>query len=152
MVHSSLSLVVFGQKARPNNNMNPAGPDQFQDLSDSVLSTPGFNSSPETYTSQSTSSAPIYVSSPTVNPAPCSGSAEDCNGFLLQYSLALEMQLYGFPMENLYRSVLFLLSGRALQWAETTGQQTGLVTQSLSSLVTRFLKVFHTTCFGFFRK
>lgn len=51
-----------------------------------------------------------------------------------------------------FEFVLSLLSVWALQWAETNGQQTWLVTQSLSSLVTHFLKVFQTTFFGFFHK
>lgn len=71
-------------------------------------------------------SAPVYTASRVVNPAPYSGSAEECNGFLLQCSLALEMQLHRLPTERAKISfILSLLSGRALQWAESLWQQNG---------------------------
>lgn len=92
--------------------MNPTGPDQFKDLVDSVrhvLSTLGPNpSSDTTVTSQSTFSPPIYIASPVVNSASYSGLTEDCNGFLLQCLVALEMQPHQFPMERAKTS--FILS------------------------------------------
>ncbi|KAK3552278.1 hypothetical protein QTP86_007491 [Hemibagrus guttatus] len=42
------------------------------------------------------SSPPVYAS-PMAAPAPYSSAAEDCNGFLLQCSLALEMQSHLYP-------------------------------------------------------
>lgn len=53
--------------------------------------------------------------------APYSGSAEDCNGFLLQCSLTLEMQLHRFSTERAKISfILLLLSGWVLQWVNAT--------------------------------
>ncbi|KAK3522424.1 hypothetical protein QTP86_010645 [Hemibagrus guttatus] len=46
-----------------------------------------------------TSSAPLF-SSPMAQPAPYSGSVEDCNGHLLQCSLVLEMQPHLYPTER----------------------------------------------------
>jgi hypothetical protein len=51
-------------------------------------------------TSASVASPPLFISSPMVKPAPFSGREEDCNGFLLQCSLALEVQPYNFPTER----------------------------------------------------
>ncbi|KAK3549173.1 hypothetical protein QTP70_033656 [Hemibagrus guttatus] len=45
------------------------------------------------------SSAPLCVS-PMAQPVPYSGSAEDCNGFILQCSLVLEMQPHLYPTER----------------------------------------------------
>ncbi|KAK3524341.1 hypothetical protein QTP70_028052 [Hemibagrus guttatus] len=45
------------------------------------------------------SSVPLYVS-PMAQPAPYSGLAEDCNGFILQCSLVLEMQSHLHPTER----------------------------------------------------
>ncbi len=86
---------------------------------------------------------PIYSASPMVNPAPCSGSADDCNGFLLQCSLALEMQPHRFPAERAKISfILSLLTGRALQWAESLWKQNGTATQSLNAFTNHFREVF----------
>ncbi|KAI2651036.1 Retrotransposon-derived protein PEG10 [Labeo rohita] len=58
------------------------------------------------------------------NPVPISCLAEDCNGFLLQCSLALEMQLYCFTTEQAKISfIISLLTWRSLQWAETIWAQ-----------------------------
>ncbi len=74
---------------------------------------------------------PIYSASTMVNPAPYSGSANDCKGFLLQCLLALEIQPHKFPTErDNILVILSLLTGQALQWAESLCKQNGLVTQS----------------------
>ncbi|ROL54007.1 hypothetical protein DPX16_15605 [Anabarilius grahami] len=83
--------------------------DPFQDLVDAFRRT--FNVQPPSHapppapasiiTSASTvtsPSLPVYTS-PMAKPAPYSGSAEDCNGFLLQVSLTLEMQPHLFPTD-----------------------------------------------------
>lgn len=72
---------------------------------------------------------------------------EECNEFLQQCSLALEMQLQRFylqrfPTESVILFIISLLTGRALQWAETLWRQSGPVSQSLDSFVAHFHKVF----------
>lgn len=53
-------------------------------------------------------------------PAPYAGAAEDCNGFLLQVSLILEMQPHLFPTEHSKEAyVISHLSGKALHWADS---------------------------------
>ncbi|ROK54669.1 hypothetical protein DPX16_21308 [Anabarilius grahami] len=78
---------------------------------------------------------PVYIS-PMAKPAPYSGSEEDCNGFLLQCSLTLEMQQHLFPMEVLQ------LSGKALQWADSIWSQNNPVIQTYSGFVNHFKEVF----------
>ncbi len=86
---------------------------------------------------------PIYSASPMVNPVPYSGLADDCNGFLPQCSLALEMQPHRFPTERAKMSfILSLLTGRALQWAESLWKQNGTATQSLNAFTNHFREVF----------
>lgn len=76
-------------------------------------------------------------------PVPFSVLAEDYNGFLLQCSLTLEMQPHHFTTEcAMIAYIISLLSGRALQWAETIRTQEGTVTQSLSSFIEHFHEVF----------
>jgi len=89
-----------------------------------------------------TPSPPVYAS-PMAKPAPFSGSAEDCNGFILKCSLVLEMQSQLYPDDC--SKVVFIISqlnGRALQWAETIWSQHGPVTQSLTNFLTHFKEVF----------
>ncbi|KAK3568031.1 hypothetical protein QTP86_029104 [Hemibagrus guttatus] len=69
------------------------------------------------------SSAPLCVS-PMAQPAPYSGLAEDCNGFILQCSLVLEMQSHLYSTER--SKVVFIISqlrGQALLWAESLWSQ-----------------------------
>ncbi|ROL47721.1 Retrotransposon-derived protein PEG10 [Anabarilius grahami] len=122
-------------------------PDPFQELVDvlrrALTSNP--SASPPAITSANTTvtpSPPVYAS-PMAKPAPFSGSAEDCNGFLLQCSLVLEMQPHLYPDDH--TKVAFIISqlnGRELQWAETTWSQNGSVSQSLTSFMTHFKEVF----------
>ncbi|KAK3505766.1 hypothetical protein QTP70_004100 [Hemibagrus guttatus] len=94
-------------------------------------------------TSASTaSSAPLCVS-PMAQPAPYSGSVEDCNGFILQCSLVLEMQPHLYPTER--SKVAFIISqlrGQALLWAESLWSQNSPVTQSYAGFVDHFKEVF----------
>lgn len=117
-------------------------PDPFQELVDSlrrVLQHPSAplappvsparaNPSKATTTAHSTPS-PVVFSSPVVRPAPFSGTAEECNGFLLQCSLALETQSQLYPTEH--SKIAFIISsltGPALRWAETIWTQAGPAT------------------------
>ncbi|KAK3526942.1 hypothetical protein QTP86_004713 [Hemibagrus guttatus] len=90
------------------NSMDPSSspPDPLRDLVAALQQalaallapapTPPATTSVNTVT---TSSAPLY-SSPMAQPAPYSGSVEDCNGFILQCSLVLEMQPHLYPTER----------------------------------------------------
>ncbi|KAK3570147.1 hypothetical protein QTP86_012623 [Hemibagrus guttatus] len=72
-----------------------------------------------TSASAATSPSPPVIASPVATPAPFSGSVEDCNGFLLQCLLALEMQPHLYPDDR--AKVAFIIScldGKALHWAE----------------------------------
>ncbi|XP_041947343.1 uncharacterized protein LOC121708613 [Alosa sapidissima] len=72
---------------------------------------------------------PAVPSSPVVNPTPYSGAPEGCKGFLLQCSLALEMQAHRFPTgRSRIAYIISLLSGRALQWAESVWSLDGPAT------------------------
>ncbi|KAK3546860.1 hypothetical protein QTP86_003750 [Hemibagrus guttatus] len=90
-----------------------------------------------------TTSSPLLYASPMAKPAPYSGSAEDCNSFLLQCSLVLEMQPHMFPTERFKVAfVITQLSGKALLWAESIWSQNHPAVQSYSSFVDHFKEVF----------
>ncbi len=136
-----------------------SNPDLFQEIVDnlrriltSTTTTTATNSVPTTATaatSVTTSTAPPsspspVITSPMAKPAPYSGLAEECNGFLLQCSLALEMQPQLYPTDRAKIAFISLLTGRALQWAETIWAQASSVTQSLNNFITHFREVFGT--------
>ncbi|KAK3545820.1 hypothetical protein QTP70_015261, partial [Hemibagrus guttatus] len=98
--------------------------------------------SPAATSASTASSAPLCVS-PMAQPAPYSGSAVDCNGFILQCSLVLEMQPHLYPTER--SKVAFIISqlcGQALLWAESLWSQNSPVTQSYDGFVDHFKEVF----------
>ncbi|KAK3549104.1 hypothetical protein QTP70_031890 [Hemibagrus guttatus] len=123
-------------------------PDPLQDLVDAVrqalTALPAPALTPPAITSVNTgttSSVPLYAS-PMAQPAPYSGSVEDCNGFLLQCSLVLEMQPHLYPTER--SKVAFIITqlrGQALLWAESLWSQNSPVTQSYSGFVEHFKEV-----------
>ncbi|KAK3553387.1 hypothetical protein QTP70_003551 [Hemibagrus guttatus] len=88
------------------------------------------------------SSPPVYAS-PMAVPAPYSGVAEDCNGFLLQCSLTLEMQSHLYPDDR--AKIAFIISrldGKALRWAEPLWSQSNPMMSSLSAFTRHFREVF----------
>ncbi|KAK3569088.1 hypothetical protein QTP86_022131 [Hemibagrus guttatus] len=88
------------------------------------------------------SSPPVYAS-PMAVPAPYSGAAEDCNGFLLQCSLTLEMQSHLYPDDR--AKIAFIISrldGKALRWAEPLWSQSNPMMSSLSAFTRHFREVF----------
>ncbi|KAK3545854.1 hypothetical protein QTP70_016092 [Hemibagrus guttatus] len=88
------------------------------------------------------SSPPVYAS-PMAVPAPYSGAAEDCNGFLLQCSLTLEMQSHLYPDDR--AKIAFIISrldGKALRWAEPLWSQSNSMMSSLSAFTRHFREVF----------
>ncbi|KAK3575091.1 hypothetical protein QTP86_020705 [Hemibagrus guttatus] len=96
-----------------------------------------------TSASAATSPSPPVIASPVATPAPFSGSAGDCNGFLLQCSLALEMQPQLYPDDR--AKVAFIISrleGKALRWAEPLWTQHHPAVTSLSSFLEHFREVF----------
>ncbi|KAI2665792.1 Transposon Tf2-9 polyprotein [Labeo rohita] len=123
--------------------------DPFQELVDSlrrVLLRPAATISPptagESSPSPSTSSPPV-PSSPMARPAPYSGRAEECNGFLLQCSLIFTMQPMQYPADqSKITFITSLLSGSALQWAGTLWLQAGPATQSIQTFIAHFKEVF----------
>ncbi len=122
--------------------------DPFQEIVDqlkwtlTIMNTATASTSVTTTTSSS-ANPPVMVS-PMVRRAPYSGRAEECNGFLLQCSLAFEMQPHLFPTERAKIAfIISLLHGNALQW-EIWGQA-GTVTQSLSGFTTHLPDVFGTS-------
>ncbi|KAL0161375.1 hypothetical protein M9458_045100, partial [Cirrhinus mrigala] len=65
------------------------------------------------------SSPPSASGSPMATPAKFSGEAAECNGFLLQVNLYIQMQHQQFSTERSKVAFLTsLLTGKALQWAE----------------------------------
>ncbi|KAK3544185.1 hypothetical protein QTP86_008287 [Hemibagrus guttatus] len=138
-------------KRSDRSSMDPSSnpPDPLQDLvtalRQALAALPAPAPTPPAITSADTvtaSSAPL-CSSPMAQPAPYSGSAEDCNGFLLQCSLVLEMQPHLYPTErSKVAFVITQLRGQALLWAESLWSQDSPVTQSYAVFVEHFKEVF----------
>ncbi|KAK3528035.1 hypothetical protein QTP86_015842, partial [Hemibagrus guttatus] len=130
-------------------------PDPLRDLVDAVrqalaaLLAPAPTPPAITSVNTGTTSSPPLYASPMAQPAPYYGSAEDCNGFLLQCSLFLDMQPHLYPAER--SKVAFIITqlrGQALLWAESLWaeslwSQNSPVTQSYSGFVEHF-KEFRT--------
>ncbi|ROL47168.1 Retrotransposon-derived protein PEG10 [Anabarilius grahami] len=130
-------------------------PDPFQALVDAlwrtltvnpppppIITSPSLAPAVTTVNTVISSSPPVYAS-PMAKPAPYSGSAEDCSGFLLQCELVLQMQPHLYPNDT--SKIAFLisqLSGKALKWADSIWSQHGAVTQSYSAFISHFWEVF----------
>ncbi|KAI2652427.1 Transposon Tf2-6 polyprotein [Labeo rohita] len=123
--------------------------DPFQELVDSlrrVLLRPTAITSPPTVRESSPSPSapsPTVPSSPMARPAPYSGRAEECNGFLLQCSLIFTMQPMQYPTDqSKIAFIISLLTGPALRWAETIWLQAGPATRSIQTFIAHFIEVF----------
>uniref|UniRef100_A0A9J8BTX3 ribonuclease H n=1 Tax=Cyprinus carpio carpio TaxID=630221 RepID=A0A9J8BTX3_CYPCA len=121
--------------------------DPFQDLVDALRRTlttlPASPTPASTSANNASTPSPAVHASPMARPAPYSGSAEDCSGFLLQCSLVLEMQPHLYPTER--SKVAFVISqlqGKALLWADSIWTQNNPVIQSYSSFTDHFQEVF----------
>ncbi len=137
------------QKIGPNKIDRMSVQDPFQVLVDSLKkvlqNTPvsPAPSAPAPSPVVSSSSSQILFASPMARPAPFSGEAEECNGFLLQCSLTIELQPQMFTTEqSKIAFVISALTGPALQWAETIWNQAGPATQSFSCFLIHFREVF----------
>ncbi|ROL42288.1 Transposon Tf2-6 polyprotein [Anabarilius grahami] len=97
--------------------------DPFQELVDALRRAltpqPPTPSPPVASATPASTPSPVVHASPMAKPAPYSGSAEDCSGFLLQCEL-----------------------GKAFQWADSLWTQKGPAVQSYSSFVSHFREVF----------
>ncbi|ROL47824.1 Retrotransposon-derived protein PEG10 [Anabarilius grahami] len=153
----TLPLYPSHTPRRPDQHRRPSmsQPDPFQALVDALrrtlISNPPSPSpvtipSPApavTTVSTASSPSPPEYASPMTKPAPYSGLAEDCSGFLLQCELVLEMQPHLYPNDT--SKIAFLisqLSGKALKWADFIWSQHGAVTQSYSAFIFHFREVF----------
>ncbi|KAK3570330.1 hypothetical protein QTP86_017159, partial [Hemibagrus guttatus] len=100
--------------------------DLVADLRQALAAVPAPAPTPPATTSVNTvtTSSALLCASPTAQPAPYSGSAEDCNRFLLKCSLVLEMQPHLYPTER--SKVAFIITqlhSQALLWAESLWSQ-----------------------------
>lgn len=92
---------------------------------------------------QTPATSPAASASPMARPAPFSGEAEDCSGFLLQVSLYFQMQAHQFTDDSARVAfIISLLSGRALQWAQSLWNSDSPVLKSLSGFISHFKEVF----------
>ncbi|KAK3573784.1 hypothetical protein QTP86_032945 [Hemibagrus guttatus] len=104
---------------------------------------PGSTASVSSSASAAASPSPPVIASPVAAPAPYSGSAEDCNGFLLQCSLALKMQPHSYPDDR--AKVTFIIShldGKALHWAEPLWTHNNPIVSSLPRFIEHLKEVF----------
>ncbi len=77
--------------------------------------------------------------SPMARPTTFTGEVEDCSGFILQVSLYFEMQSHQFTNDRARVAfIISLLSGRALQWAQSLWQANASITTSLSTFIAHF--------------
>ncbi|MGL5580803.1 MAG: DUF4939 domain-containing protein, partial [Cetobacterium sp.] len=76
-------------------------------------------------------------------PATYSGAAEDCSGFLLQCSLYMEANTHLFATErSRVAFIINLLSGKALQWAQSLWNTNAAVLGSVSAFCSQLKEVF----------
>ncbi|KAL0159647.1 hypothetical protein M9458_043372, partial [Cirrhinus mrigala] len=121
--------------------------DPFQELVDSLrkvlLRSPATTSPVSPSESAPSTSSHTVPSSPMARLAPYSGRAEECNRFLLQCSLVFTMQPALYPTDQSQIAfIISLLTGLALQWAETLWLQDGPATRSIRAFTAHFKEVF----------
>ena len=76
-------------------------------------------------------------------PATFTGEAEDCSGFLLQVSLYFAMQQHNFTNDSARVAfIISLLSGRALQWAQSLWNSNSIAVKSTDRFIQHFKEVF----------
>ncbi|KAK3548372.1 hypothetical protein QTP70_011698 [Hemibagrus guttatus] len=127
----------------PSEHRGMSSPDPLHGLVEAVrralASVPASTSPVSSSVSTAASPSPPVIASPVATPAPFSGSAEDCNGFLLQCLLALEMQPHLYPDDR--ARVVFIISHldeKALRWAESLWTQNNPIVYSLPSFTEHF--------------
>uniref|UniRef100_A0A8C2I2C8 DUF4939 domain-containing protein n=1 Tax=Cyprinus carpio TaxID=7962 RepID=A0A8C2I2C8_CYPCA len=81
--------------------------------------------------------------SPMVLPASYVEESAGCGGFLLQVSLYIEVQLQKFSTNrSKVAFLIFLLSGRALQWAKAIWDANSAINNSYGAFPAHFKEVF----------
>ncbi|KAK3526590.1 hypothetical protein QTP70_030730 [Hemibagrus guttatus] len=141
--------IPLAQKIGPTPSEQPemSTPDWVQDLVE-VLHRALTSASPParpatTSAFTAASPTPSAVASPMAKQAPFTGSAEDCNGFLLQCLLILEMQPHLYPDDHSKMAfIISQLDRKALRRAEPLWTQGNPVVKSLSSFINHFKEVF----------
>ncbi len=84
--------------------------------------------------------------SPMARPAPYSGDPEECNGFILQCSLTIDLHPQMFLTDQAKIAfVITSLTGPALRWAETVLSQAGPATHSYAQFLAHFREVFSSS-------
>ncbi len=143
--HLSESVFLTEDQTKTEGYGRMSQPDPFQELVDNLrrvlLTSTASLVPPITNINYITFSSPSVVTSPMAITALFTGVVEECSGFLLQCSLALEMQPHLYTTDRAKIAfIISLLIGRALQWAETIWTQSGTVTQSVNSFIEHFNK------------
>lgn len=141
-LNKALCCLLLCANRRPDLNMlhnaepsSTQNPDPFAKLVQAIQQ---FLQPPSTTASQSASTSPMA--------RPTMYSGEECSGFLLQCSLFFEMQLQVFPSDwAKIAYIIPLLSGRALQWAQSIWDANNPITNSLTLFITHFKEVFGQT-------
>ncbi|KAK3554203.1 hypothetical protein QTP70_020091 [Hemibagrus guttatus] len=131
----------------PSKHRGMSSPDPLYELVEALRRTlaraPGSTASVSSSASAAASPLPPVIASPVAAPAPYSGSAEDCNGFLLQCSLALKMQPHSYPDDR--AKVAFIIShldGKARHWAEPLWTHNNPIVSSLPRFIEHLKEVF----------
>ncbi len=127
--------------------------DPFQELVDTLKRILTRSPSPPLPASTSTpvtsainSSSPVMFASPMARPAPYSGDPEECNGFLLQCSLTIDLHPQMFLTDQAKIAfVITSLTGPALRWAESVLNQAGPATHSYGQFLAHFREVFSSS-------
>lgn len=131
---------MFLNRRSDQHSVRMNSPDPFQEVVDALKRALSSTTSASPVT---TSPSPPVASSPIANPVLYSGLVEDCDGFLLQCPLALEMQSPRFPTERAKVAfIISLLMGRALHWTQTIWNQNTTVRQTLNNFISHFRVVF----------
>ncbi|KAK3517150.1 hypothetical protein QTP86_003947 [Hemibagrus guttatus] len=145
--HPRGSTRILKTGPTPPETIRISAPDPVSELVEALrhalISTPVAAPPAITSASTVTSPSPPVIASPMATPAPFSGSVEDCNGFLLQCLLALEMQPHLYPDNQ--AKVAFIIShldGKALHWAEPIWTQNNPIVTSLPNFIKHFKEVF----------
>ncbi len=127
--------------------------DPFQELVDTLKRILTRSPSPPLPASTSTpvtsainSSSPVMFASPMARPAPYSGDPEECNGFLLQCLLTIDLHPQMFLTDQAKIAfVITSLTGPALRWAESVLNQAGPATHSYGQFLAHFREVFSSS-------
>ncbi|KAK3545517.1 hypothetical protein QTP70_007758 [Hemibagrus guttatus] len=140
-------LFITEYRTTPSEQRSMSAPDPLHELVEALrralASMPGSTAPTNSSASAAASPSLPVIASPVAAPALYSGAAEDCNGFLLQCSLALEMQPHSYPDER--AKVAFIVShlgGKALRWAEPLWTQNHPIMSSLPRFIEHFKEVF----------